>query len=426
MRQVSPTAAPRALAIALIALVVVVVVSLVITPWQQTSQGAGRVIAYAPLDRQQMIEAPIEGRITGWHVREGSHVQAGERLADITDNDPLILDRLRAEKDAVQARLDAARARVSSVEDRAIAIAASRDNGVLAAAARAQMAIDRVRAAEQTVAAARAARDVSALNLERQHSLLEQGLTSTRSRELAELEATRTVTEVQRAEAALSAARGEASALRLDKNKVGTDATASLSDIEASRASALSEVAAAQGELARMDVRLSRQSAQVIVAPRDGTVLRLLASQGTEMVKTGDAVAIFVPDTADRAVELWVDGNDVPLVADDRHVRLQFEGWPALQFSGWPSVAVGTFGGKVAFVDATDDGKGKFRVVVVPDGNEPWPSARYLRQGVRANAWVLLGRVRLGYELWRQFNGFPPVVTNPDTSADKAGKKGDK
>jgi hypothetical protein len=155
-------------------------------------------------------------------------------------------------------------------------------------------------------------------------------------------------------------------------------------------------------------------------------VLRLLASQGTEMVKTGDAVAIFVPDTADRAVELWVDGNDVPLVADDRHVRLQFEGWPALQFSGWPSVAVGTFGGKVAFVDATDDGKGKFRVVVVPDGNEPWPSARYLRQGVRANAWVLLGRVRLGYELWRQFNGFPPVVTNPDTSADKAGKKGDK
>lgn len=426
MRQVRPTAAPRALAIALIALVVVVVVSLVITPWQQTSQGAGRVIAYAPLDRQQMIEAPIEGRITGWHVREGSHVQAGERLADITDNDPLILDRLRAEKDAVQARLDAARARVSSVEDRAIAIAASRDNGVLAAAARAQMAIDRVRAAEQTVAAARAARDVSALNLERQHSLLEQGLTSTRSRELAELEATRTVTEVQRAEAALSAARGEASALRLDKNKVGTDATASLSDIEASRASALSEVAAAQGELARMDVRLSRQSAQVIVAPRDGTVLRLLASQGTEMVKTGDAVAIFVPDTADRAVELWVDGNDVPLVADDRHVRLQFEGWPALQFSGWPSVAVGTFGGKVAFVDATDDGKGKFRVVVVPDGNEPWPSARYLRQGVRANAWVLLGRVRLGYELWRQFNGFPPVVTNPDTSADKAGKKGDK
>jgi hypothetical protein len=24
------------------------------------------------------------------------------------------------------------------------------------------------------------------------------------------------------------------------------------------------------------------------------------------------------------------------------------------------------------------------------------------------SGWILLDRVRLGYELWRQFNGFPP------------------
>jgi len=109
-------------------------------------------------------------------------------------------------------------------------------------------------------------------------------------------------------------------------------------------------------------------------------------------------------------VELWVDGNDVPLLRDGRHVRIQFEGWPALQFSGWPSVAVGTFGGRVAVIDAVDDGKGKFRVLVVPDRSEPWPSGRYLRQGVRAHGWILLNRVSLAYELWRQFNGFPPAI----------------
>ena len=39
-----------------------------------------------------------------------------------------------------------------------------------------------------------------------------------------------------------------------------------------------------------------------------------------------------------------------------------------------------------------------------------WPDDRWLRQGVRAKGWVLLNEVSLGYELWRQLNGFPPVV----------------
>ena len=72
-------------------------------------------------------------------------------------------------------------------------------------------------------------------------------------------------------------------------------------------------------------------------------------------------------------------------------------------------------------VDATDD-KGKFRVLVLPDNSEhPWPSERYLRQGVRVNGWVMLDKVPLWYELWRNMNGFPPVVS-PDEPKEK-GKK---
>jgi adhesin transport system membrane fusion protein len=94
-----------------------------------------------------------------------------------------------------------------------------------------------------------------------------------------------------------------------------------------------------------------------------------------------------------------------------------------VQFSGWPSAAIGTYGGKVAFVDPHDDGKGRFRVVVVPDGPHPWPPRQYLRQGTRATGWVLLGRVKLGYEIWRQFNGFPPEWLSEDA---EAGDKKDK
>jgi len=41
-----------------------------------------------------------------------------------------------------------------------------------------------------------------------------------------------------------------------------------------------------------------------------------------------------------------------------------------------------------------------------------WPDKdRWLRQGVRVNAWVMLQQVPLWYEVWRQINGFPPVVS---------------
>jgi hypothetical protein len=115
-----------------------------------------------------------------------------------------------------------------------------------------------------------------------------------------------------------------------------------------------------------------------------------------------------------------VDGNDMPLLSEGREVRLQFEGWPAVQFTGWPSVAVGTFGGQVALIDATDDGRGRFRILVRPDQPADWPSGLYLRQGVRVNGWVLLNQVRLGYELWRRFNGFPPTVALREPKADGA------
>ena len=65
---------------------------------------------------------------------------------------------------------------------------------------------------------------------------------------------------------------------------------------------------------------------------------------------------------------------------------------------------------------------------VEPDPqDDPWPSRRFLRQGVRANGWVLLNVVPLGFELWRQFNGFPPVIAPDEPAAamfDPAGREG--
>src|SRR5690606_29709853 len=84
-------------------------------------------------------------------------------------------------------------------------------------------------------------------------------------------------------------------------------------------------------------------------------------------VKQGQTLAILIPAASQVAVELYMDGNDITFIDVGRHVRLQFEGWPAVQWVGWPSAAIGTFGGKVAFVDRFDDGTGRFRIMVLPD-----------------------------------------------------------
>lgn len=418
--------AVRVLGRLLAVLVGIVVLSLFVVPWQQSVSGTGRVVAFAPMERRQEVDAPIEGRITKWYVREGSRVKPGDLLLELTDNDPSILERLREERGAVLVRRDQTLQRAQSIASRQKALESSRVAGIRGAENRVKMAQERVRGAKQAQEAAAAAVSTAKLNLERQHKLLEQGLTSQRNLELAQLEAVRAQTENERALATLQAALGEESALEADRFRVEHDLTAAIDDARAQEAAALAEEANAAAELARLEVRLARQSTMEIKAPAEGTVFRVSAGQGNQFVKSGDPLLTIVPDTSERAVELWVDGNDMPLLAEGRHVRLQFEGWPAVQFTGWPSVAVGTFGGRVALIDSTDDGAGHFRILVKPEAETEWPTGLYLRQGVRVNGWVLLEQVKLGYELWRRFNGFPPSVAPREPGSEAREKSKDK
>lgn len=397
------------------------VAALALLPWQQTVDARGRVVAFSAVERRQELDAPIEGRVTSWRVREGDRVKTGDVLVELTDNDPLILQRLEDERTALVERREAAKLRALSINSRVIALGASRNAAVRAARSRVSMAGERVKAARQALEAAEANETTTALNRDRQRALLEKGLASNRAVELAELDHVKATTEVDRARASLQAADAEALALEADRLKAGTDVDALMDDARANEAAARAEEANVSAELARLDVRLARQQNQVLRSPVEGRVLRLSGGLGGEFVKAGEALVTLVPDATDPAVEVWVSGNDSPLVAEGRKVRLQFEGWPAVQFSGWPSVAVGTFGGVVALVDSHDDGTGRFRVVIRrdPDDAQGWPSPRYLRQGARVNAWVLLDTVKLGFELWRQFSGFPPSVATPEPKGSK-------
>ncbi|KJV07043.1 HlyD family secretion protein [Methylocucumis oryzae] len=389
----------------------ILLIALAFTPWQQNVRGMGKVIAYTPAERQQTISATVEGRIAYWRVKEGERVKKDQVLAEIVDNDPLYFQRIKSELESYQAKQAANEARVQTFKTQLTMAEQARPNALAAADARINMAKQRLNAAQQSLEATQAAKHTSQLNLTRQQLLQGKGLVSKRSLELAQLEIAQRQADEQRAQAALLAAGSEVQAIQSDKEKLAADTIATIEKTRAELQKAIEDLNAVAGDVFKLQTKLARQHTQTVVAPRDGAIFRLLANPNAEMIKPGQPLAILVPDTQERAVELWVDGNDLPLIVTGSHTRLQFEGYPAIQFGGWPEFSAGSFGGQVVLIDATDDGKGHFRIVIIADSNDiPWPDPRFLRQGVRVNGWVLLGRVTLGYELWRIFNGFPPLV----------------
>lgn len=420
LRSVGGLRAPRILALILAILMVGAIAALVVVPWQQYIRGSGRVVAFDAYDRIQTVAAPVMGRVGKAWVIEGSRVKEGDPLLEIVDNDPDLVGRLQQQRAALAAGFGASQLKVAVYEEQVRALEQARDLGIAAARQQVEVATAKIQSEEHGLDAARAVAQQARLNFARQKDLFAEGLASQAEYELAERVDRESQAKVEQARQALKAAINEAEAKRADLGRVGTEAKAKIDSARAEREAAVVDAANKEQQLSELDVKVNRQSTQLVRAPRDGTVFRLLVSPGAELVKAGDPLAVLVPDTESRAVELWVDGNDVPLIRPGRHVRLQFEGWPAVQFVGWPSVAVGTFGGEVSLVDTTDDGTGRFRILVVPDpGDEPWPKADILRQGARSKGFVLLDEVRLGYEFWRQANGFPPTVAESDGAQKK-------
>lgn len=398
--------------------------ALLLSPWQQNISGTGRVSAFVPAERQQTVDATVSGRISRWLVREGYKVKAGDVLVEIADVDPELLQRLRQQREASVAKLASKGEELKAYRRQVDDLVATRDLQVTTAEHRLDGARQRVRSANESLTSAQATAETAALQIARFKRLLGDGLVSKRDYEIAERDSIIAQRSVASAKAALDAALAEQRAVDAEIGRIRADAQSRIDSATATAKKTEGELEDSRTSLLKLETDLSRQQSQAVTAPRDGTVLRLLANPQGDLVRQGDGLLVLVPDVDVRAVELWVDGNDAALIGPDRLARLQFEGWPALQFVGWPEVAVGTFGGRVAFVDSSDDGKGKFRVMIVPDETDrPWPPPRFLRQGVRVRGWILLNQVTMAYELWRQLNAFPPLLTQETPVTDVAKQK---
>ncbi|HYD32962.1 MAG TPA: HlyD family efflux transporter periplasmic adaptor subunit [Methylophilaceae bacterium] len=380
-------------------------------PWQQNIIALGSVTAFVPVERQQSVDAPVAGLIRKWHVREGSHVKEGDPLLEISDIDPQFTERLKAQLEANELKLEAKEEELNAYEVQLQNLLVVRDSRITAAQYKLDVARQKVVTASESIAAAQATLDAAAFQIQRLQRLLDEGLVSRRDLELATRDEIVARRALNSAKAQYDSSKAEEKSAVAELQQVRADAQSSIDATHALINKIKGEVADSRNALTTAEINLSRQQAQLVYAPRAGTVQRITVNSQSQVISRGQPLLVIVPVTNQRAVELMVDGRDAALILPGAPVRLEFEGWPAAQIAGWPDISVGTFAGKVAFVDPVDDGTGNFRVMVLPDESEQdWPSPRFLRQGSSAKGWILLEEVMVGYEVWRILNGFPPRI----------------
>ncbi len=427
-----------------LARVILVVFSLAVLslflPWQQNINGIGKVTALNPANRPQTLQSAIPGRIVKWFVPEGSLVQKGDSIIQITEVkdkyfDPELLTRMSEQIVAKESSLLAKELKRDAYKNQIIALRESLEAKLTQGRNKVTQGILKI----QSDSIAFEAEKISYANakniFERNKRRFENGnITLTKFQELetkfnaGKAKVLEKENKYLQTQADLTIARTNLSAIQADYAEKISKAT---SDLQAT----LSEINETQGSIAKLKNEYAnvsiRRDQYTLVAPQTGYLVKALKAGIGENIKEGEAIATIMPHQADLAVEMFVRPMDVPLISEGRKVRIEFDGWPALQFSGWPAVSVGTFGGLVQVVDRVNNGNGTFRVLVKPDPeDEPWPEQ--LRLGSGTKGWVMLDNVSVWYEIWRQLNGFPPSLYeepgNEESVKGKAGgsKKSDK
>lgn len=389
-------------------------------PWQQNSSGEGTITALTPQDRPQTIQNAIAGRIEQWMVKDGDYVKKGDTLlviSDIKDEyfDPNLPQRLSEQLTAKRGSLNATQTKIQALDGQIAALQTGVGIKLSVARNKVRQSEFKVAADEADLTAAGKNYQIALDRLARFEKGYKNGLFSLTDLEARRLKVQEDNAKVISQENKLAVSRQELANARLDLGTIQADFQEKLAKAQSDRSSAVSYLAEADGEVAKLQTKISsvdvRRGLYVVRAPQNGYVVRPAKAGIGETIKEGEPIATLQPANPQLAVELYVRAMDVPLIQRGRTVRLQFDGWPSIQFAGWPTVSVGTFGGQVAVIDAVSSAGGKYRLLVRPivqKGDQPWPSQ--LRVGSGVYGWVMLDDVPVWYELWRQLNGFPPSL----------------
>jgi membrane fusion protein, adhesin transport system len=401
-------------------------------PWTQNVRAKGQITTLTPDQRPQAIHATIAGRVEKWYVREGQKVKKGDTIVFLSEIkteyfDPDLLTRTQAQVQAKSGSVTSYQSKVMALDEQIVQFKKElryKKDQLTNKIAQTKL---KAEAEKLDIQAAKIALDNEQKQLERTEELFKKGLKS-----LTEIENKRAKLQELQAKWQSSENKYQQSLQEIDNLKFqlsGADSeyAGKIAKADSDKQSTLSDKFGAEGDVNKLKNQYSnyalRSQFYYIRAPRDCYITKATTVGIGETVKEGEQIVSIVPINMDLAVEIYIEPIDLPLIRLGAPVRFLFDGWPAFVFSGWPNASIGTYSGVVYAIDNVANEKGKYRLIVAPDPNEPkWPEA--LRPGSGASGFALLKNVPIWYELWRQLNGFPPDFYTD--LKEEEGKKGGK
>lgn len=408
-----------------LAILLILLVIILFLPWTQNINAKGYVTTRSPQQRPQAIQSVLAGRIEKWYVNEGDLVKQGDTIAFMSEVksdyfDPNILTRTEEQLDAKSASVTTYNQKATAIKNQYQALAKAQAQKNAQIKNKIIQAQNKIDIEQYELEAMQSNLQIAENQYQRTKELYDQGL--------------KTLTELQDKEYKVQNARAKVNVqlnkLSNQQNELGNlnielaankqeyldKRFKAQSDQQSAVAAMLESKAAASKLKNQLSNYEARQKFYYITAPQDGFISKTVKKGIGENVKEGTDIAMIMPTSYDLAIEIYIDPQDVPLVAMDDNVRIRFDGWPAIVISGWPEASTGVFSGKVVSIDRNISDNGKYRILASPlEDKKKWP--RELSIGTGANAFLLLNKVPIWYEFWRQLNGFPPDYYRPDNKA---------
>ncbi|MEZ4720508.1 MAG: HlyD family efflux transporter periplasmic adaptor subunit [Flavobacteriales bacterium] len=384
-------------------------------PWTQNIWAPGNVTALRPDQRPATIHSMIDGQVKEWRVAEGDFVAKGDTVLIISELgqdylDPMLIPRTEQQLVAKESGVSFYMEKIKSLDQQVDALNRTRMLKLEQAENKLRQAALKIKTDSINLTAAINQSEIAEAQMKRADEIYAKGLISKTDWENRGQKRQKTLAEKIDAENQLLVSKNQLINARIELNTIENEFRDKISKAESEKYAAISAMYEAEAEVTGMQNKLMnvqiRSGFYCITAPQSGYITKAIIAGIGETVKKGQPLMNIVPEDQQLAAEVFVDPVDLPLLQLGSHVSLRFDGWPAVVFSGWPGTSFGTFHGEITAIDRDVNQQGKYRVLIKPSGEVKWPEP--IRVGAGVQSYILLNTVRVGYELWRNINGFPP------------------
>lgn len=399
---------------------VIIVISLIILllPWTQNIRAKGSVTTLRQENRPQEINTVISGRVAQWFVKEGDLVKLGDTILKLSEVkveyfDPNLLKRTKEQIVSKQQSSEGYKGKANTALLQVEALLQNRNLKLQSLDNKIQQQRFKIISDSMDITAAINDFNIYKRQVDAGKIMFDSGAISLIDFEKRKANYQTAYAKKIGAENDYTQSKQELTILQIEKNSINQDFADKVAKAEGDKFSSISDAANAEGEIAKLKNLYSnydlRNQLYYVIAPQNGQITKAKKAGINEFIKEGEMIAEIVPTKLQMAVELFVDPMDVPLISKGQKVRFIFDGFPVIVFSGWPNASYGTFSGVVSVIETNISKNGKFRILVAEDldlTEKRWP--KYLQIGTGAQGIALLKNVAIGYELWRNINGFPP------------------